>query len=145
MSVPAWMLLGFAAWTLLLLVVTVGTYRWSHILTGRRRISDFRADGTDGQDWYLRATRAHANCIENLPVFGAVVLALQTVHAGGAAPDILATVVLAARMAQTLVHVVWRVSDRTVSLRFSFYLVQAISFIALGAIAAGRAWADGVA
>ena len=145
MSMPAWMLLGFAGWTLLLLVVTVGTYRWSHILAGRRRISDFRADGTDGQDWYLRATRAHANCIENLPVFGALVFALEAVHAAGAAVDALATIVLAARMAQTLVHVGWRVSDRTVSLRFSFYLVQATCFCALGAIAVGHAWGGGVA
>jgi hypothetical protein len=145
MSTPAWMLLGFAGWTLLLLVVTVGTFRWSHILTGRRRISDFRADGTDGQDWYLRATRAHANCVENLPVFAAVVFALQAVHATGAAVDAMATIVLVARMAQTLVHVSWRVSDRTVSLRFSFYLAQAICFFALGAIAVGHAWAGGMA
>ena len=139
MGIPAWMLLGFAAWTLLLLVVTVGTYRWSHILTGRRRIADFRADGSDGEDWYLRGTRAHANCIENLPVFGAIVFALQAAHAVGPGIDLLAATVLAARIVQSLVHVCWRVSDRTVSLRFSFYLVQAACFIALGAIATARA------
>ena len=139
MSIPSWMLLGFAAWTLLLLVAIVGTYRWSHILTGRRRISDFRADGSDGQDWYLRGTRAHANCIENLPVFGAVVFSLQAVNATGEMVDVLSAVVLAARIAQSLVHVGWRVTDRTVALRFSFYLVQAGCFIALGAIAASRA------
>ena len=35
MTVPLWMLLGFAAWTVLLLLSTVGVYRWSRILTGR--------------------------------------------------------------------------------------------------------------
>ena len=34
MTVPVWMLLGFAAWTVLLLLTTVGVYRWSRILTG---------------------------------------------------------------------------------------------------------------
>jgi hypothetical protein len=142
-DIPTWMLLGFAAWTLLLLVVTVGTYRWSHILTRRRRIADFRADGSDGEDWYFRGTRAHANCIENLPVFGAVVFALQAAHATGSMVDTLATIVLVARIVQSLVHVCWRVTDRTVSLRFSFYLVQAACFIALGVIAASRAMGGG--
>jgi hypothetical protein len=37
MTIPVWMLLGFAAWTLLLLSTTVGVYRWSRILTGTGR------------------------------------------------------------------------------------------------------------
>ena len=32
MTIPMWMLLGFAAWTLLLLMATVGVYRWVAIL-----------------------------------------------------------------------------------------------------------------
>jgi len=68
MTVPVWMLLGFAAWTVLLLLSTVGVYRWSRILTGRVPIRDFRADQVEGEDWYRRSMRAHANCIENLPV-----------------------------------------------------------------------------
>lgn len=35
MSLSAWMLLAFATWTLLLLMATIGVYRWSHILMGR--------------------------------------------------------------------------------------------------------------
>jgi len=31
MTVPVWMLLGFATWTALLLLFTVGIYRWSRI------------------------------------------------------------------------------------------------------------------
>jgi hypothetical protein len=30
MPIPVWVLLGFAAWTLLILFTTVGVYRWSH-------------------------------------------------------------------------------------------------------------------
>ena len=76
MTVPIWALLGFAAWTVLLLLFTVGTYRWSRILTGRVPIREFRADKVEGEEWYRRSMRAHANCIENLPVFGAIGLAI---------------------------------------------------------------------
>ena len=75
MTVPVWMLLGFATWTVLLLLTTVGVYRWSRILTGRAPIREFRADRVEGEEWYKRAMRAHANCVENLPVFGAIVFA----------------------------------------------------------------------
>ena len=76
MTVPVWMLVGFAVWTVLLLLATVGVYRWSRILTGRLPIRSFRADQVEGADWYIRAMRAHANCVENLPVFGAIVFAM---------------------------------------------------------------------
>ncbi len=85
MSVPVWSLLGFAAWTVILLLGTVGVYRWTRILTGRVPIRDFRADQVVGEDWYRRAMRAHANCIENLPVFGAIVFALYVGRVRGPA------------------------------------------------------------
>ena len=44
MTVPVWMLLGDATWSVLLLLTTVGVYRWSRILTGRAPIREFRAD-----------------------------------------------------------------------------------------------------
>lgn len=34
MTVPVWVLLGFAGWTLSTLSLSVGVYRWSRILTG---------------------------------------------------------------------------------------------------------------
>ena len=80
MTIPVWMLVGFAAWTVLLLLATVGVYRWSRILTGREPIRSFRADRIEGADWYLRAMRAHANCVENLPVFGAIVFGLYVAN-----------------------------------------------------------------
>lgn len=50
MSIAIWMLLGFAAWTLLLLVFTVGTYRWTRILTARAQLADFPSDHVEGED-----------------------------------------------------------------------------------------------
>jgi uncharacterized MAPEG superfamily protein len=105
MTVPIWALLGFATWTVLLLLATVGVFRWSRILTGRVAIRDFRADQIDGDDWYRRAMRAHANCIENLPVFGAIVLALQASGVGGPTVNGVSIAILAARVMQSLVHV----------------------------------------
>lgn len=138
MTVPVWMLLGFAAWTVLLLSATIGIYRWSRILTGRARISEFRADGAGGADWYQRATRAHANCIENLPVFGAIVLALQVSSIDNLVVDSLSIAILVARVIQSLIHVSFVQSGPVVSARFTFFSVQLVSFIALIAMVAAR-------
>ena len=134
MSVPVWALLGFAAWTVLLLLCTVGIYRWSRILTGRVPIREFRADHIEGEDWYKRAMRAHANCVENLPVFGAIVFALYAGGVSGSAVNFLAMTVLAARILQSLVHVSVVQSNTIVSIRFTFYFVQILCFIGLIAI-----------
>ena len=68
MSIPIWMLLGFATWTLLLLMAFVGVYRWVNILLWKAPIASFRSDQLEGaESWYKRGTRAHANCVENLP------------------------------------------------------------------------------
>ena len=80
-------------WTLLLLLLTVGIYRWSRIFAGSVPIKDFPADASGGAAWYQRATRAHANCIENLPVFGAIVFGLYAANATGALVDALAVTV----------------------------------------------------
>ena len=134
MTVPVWMLLGFAAWTLLLLMATVGIYRWSRVLTGRAGIASFRADQIEGAGWYQRGTRAHANCLENLPVFAAIVVALEAGRVAGAWVNGLAIAILAARIVQSLVHVFFVQTDAIVSVRFAFFSVQILSFVSLIAI-----------
>jgi uncharacterized MAPEG superfamily protein len=131
MTIPIWMLLGFAAWTVLLLAGTVGVYRWTRILRGRATLSSFRADQVEGEDWYRRAMRAHANCIENLPVFGAIVLALYVGAVRGPVIDVLSVLVLASRILQSLVHVSHVQTDAFVAVRFSFLSVQLLSFVTL--------------
>ena len=134
MSVPVWMLLGFAAWTVLLLLATVGVYRWSQILTARVAIRNFRADQVEGAEWYKRAMRAHANCVENLPVFGAIVVALYVGNVGGALVDGIAAAILVARVMQSLVHVCFVQTNTVVSVRFGFFFVQVVGFLWLIAI-----------
>ena len=134
MTVPVGMLLGFAAWTVLLLLATVGVYRWSRILTGRVPIRNFRADQIEGADWYKRAMRAHANCVENLPVFGAIVFALYVGNVSGVLVNTLAVAVLVARIMQSLVHVGFVQTNTMVSVRFGFFAVQIASFLWLTGI-----------
>lgn len=139
MTVPLWMLLGFTAWTVMLLVATVGVYRWSRILTGRVPIRDFRADQVEGEDWYRRAMRAHANCVENLPVFGAIVFALYASGVGGSAVNYLSVSVLVARVMQSLTHVCFVQTNTVVSVRFAFFFIQLVSFLSLAVIVVGQA------
>jgi MAPEG family len=67
MKIPLWALLGLAGWTLAALTGRIGVYRRSQVLTGRARMAKWRADATQGSEWYQRATRAHMNGVENLP------------------------------------------------------------------------------
>jgi len=132
MTTPVWILLGFAGWTLLILLLSVGVYRWSHIITGRRRIAEFRADAADGAAWYQRATRAHANCIENLPVYGAIVLVAHFAQLDDSLLDMFAITLLIARVVQSLVHICFVQTNTAVSVRFSFFFVQFVCMAAMG-------------
>jgi uncharacterized membrane protein YecN with MAPEG domain len=125
MTMPLWMLFAFALWTVLVLTATVGVYRWQRILAGSAGIKEFRYDNTAGQlDWYRRGMRAHGNCIENLPVFGALVLILTVLHVDTPALDVASGVFMVARVCQTSVHVAFVETNGTVSTRFSFFFVQ---------------------
>ncbi|MEP7244153.1 MAG: MAPEG family protein [Gammaproteobacteria bacterium] len=129
MSVPVWMLLGFVTWTALLLLFTIGIYRWSRIFGGRALIRDFPADAAGGEEWYRRATRAHANCIENLPLFGAIIFGLYVGNVASALVDALAVTILVARVLQSLVHVCFAHTNKVASARFTFFFVQFVCFL----------------
>lgn len=139
MSTPIWMLLAFAAWTVLLLLSTIGVYRWSRILTGRTPIRGFRADQVEGADWYRRSMRAHANCIENLPVFGSIVFALYASQMNGATVNSLSIAVVVARVMQSLVHICLPQNNTAAALRFAFFFVQIVCFVSLIAMIAMHA------
>jgi uncharacterized MAPEG superfamily protein len=130
-TMPVWMLLGFATWTIVLLASTIGIYRWFNIFAGRASVNGFSADQPEGADWYKRAMRAHANCIENLPVFAAIVLALHVSGGGGPVADFASIGILASRVLQSLVHVCLVQTSSVVAVRFSFLLVQLAGFFAL--------------
>ena len=138
MTIPQWALLGFAAWTLALLMATVGVYRWGNILFAKAAIASFRSDALEGAGWYQRGTRAHANCIENLPVFGAIVYLVTTIGLEGPMVDALCVAILLARICQSTVHISHEQTNTFVAIRFSFYSVQLVSFLVLMVMAAAH-------
>jgi uncharacterized MAPEG superfamily protein len=136
MNVPVLVLLGFAAWTLLTLFASVGVYRWSRILTGRASIAEWQPDLPQGSDWYQRAMRAHMNCVENLPVYAAIVVALMATGLQSPVIDRLAITMLAARIGQSVVHIALPPTNAATSLRFALFFIQVVSMIVMGALIA---------
>jgi uncharacterized MAPEG superfamily protein len=132
-------LLGFALWTLAILTFTIGVHRWSRIFTGQSAINEFPADAPAGPGWYRRATRAHLNCLENLPVLTAIVFAASVTGVKATALDVLGVVVLSARIPQTVTHVAFTETARTVAIRFTFFSVQLVAMIAMAVVVITRA------
>jgi len=136
MTVPVLVLLGFAGWTLITLLATVGTYRWSRILTGRAQISEWNPAVTQGSDWYQRAMRAHANCLENLPVYGAIVIAIVATGVDSPRLDLLAIVLLLARVCQTVAHIAFTPTNPVAAVRFAFFFTQIVCMFWMGTLVA---------
>ena len=135
MTVPLWCLLGFTAWTLAIAVFGVAAVRVSKVLTGQARPNEFPADQPHGSPLYRRTMRAHANCVENLPVFAAVVLTAAVTGVDTPLLDALAVLYLGARVGQTVAHVS---SGRNlvINVRFGFFVVQLVAVTAMGVLVA---------
>lgn len=128
--------IAFAAWTLIVLFAGVGTRRWYLILSGRAPITSFPADTPHGCAAYRRAMRAHANCVENLPVYASIVFASEITHVVPAHMTEAAIAFIASRIAQSSVHMVLPETNATVAIRFGFYLAQVlITFWMIAAMA----------
>ena len=121
MSASALALIGYAAWTLLLVITIVTARSWMS-LVGKRESYCFKPDGSDVSEGSVRLCRAHANCVENFPVFGAIVLvAIATGNSN--ITDSLALWVLAARVAQSVTHLI-STSNLAITVRVTFFSVQ---------------------
>ena len=119
-------LLLFTAWTLVLMLVYVG-YRVALVLAMKKPANSWgRDEKTDDPAFLVRAKHAHLNCLENLPVFAAIVLAAVAL---GKSPvvDQVAAFVLYARLAQSAVHLIG-VNHWLVFIRANFLLIQAALF-----------------
>ncbi|MEQ1865309.1 MAG: MAPEG family protein [Micropepsaceae bacterium] len=129
MTVPLWVLLAFAVWTIAVLMTGIGIRRWALILSGRAQMTDFPADVPHGSTAYRRAVRAHANCVENLPVYGAVALCTFAAQATSPLLDTLALAFIAARICQSLIHMLFPETNLTVLVRFTFFLTQLVAML----------------
>lgn len=137
MTIPIIGLLVFAGWTLLTLGTTHGFYRWGAILRRKARFDDFaeyRIEGDKG--WYVRGMRAHANCVENLPVYGALVVVASAAGIDDALFDILSVLVVAVRVPHTAVHVLFEQTNTVVAFRSLLFITQFVAMVAMAAVLA---------
>lgn len=114
-------LIGYSAWILVILT-TLGMYRSYLTLSGKRAPNKFSPDGSDVSPFSGRLCRAHANCYEFFPVAGGILLAALATG-NSAITDPLALYFLAARVAQSSIHIL-STSVIAVYIRFAFFLVQ---------------------
>jgi hypothetical protein len=121
MTPTAVALLGFAAWTILT-VMLLGVTRTGLVFAGKKKANEFKATGEDLGSFGYRATRVHANCYENLPAAAAVLLyAIATDQT--AITDPLAFIFIGLRVAQSLVHLL-STSRSMVLIRFMLFIAQ---------------------
>ena len=74
MTPSAFALTGFVAWTLVLLLV-MEAVRTVQVMTGKVAANAFVPDNANLSPFMQRLARAHANCLESLPVVGVLLLA----------------------------------------------------------------------
>jgi len=112
---------GFVAWSLFLLVL-MEAIRSKLVLTGAVPANGFRPDNSNLSPFMQRLARAHANCVEGLPLFGG--LMLVAVLAGkSAVTDPLAYTFVGARVLQSVLHLS-SLSATAVTLRFTAFAIQ---------------------
>jgi uncharacterized MAPEG superfamily protein len=127
MLLSEWALLGFVSWTLLVLIGGIGVTRVGKVMRREAAPNSFNPSVPHGTDAYQRRMRAHLNCIENLPIFAALVLLGSVLHVPGQLFQIAALAVLPARIVQSLVHMASG-RNRAVLVRFYAYTAQQICF-----------------
>ena len=129
---PIVSLVLFAVWSLLL-VMSIGLWRLALGSTGQIPAGGFPAGTPHGSDAYWRLNRAHLNTVENLPIFGALVLAGLHLQLTDPLFQTLTNVVVLARAGQTLTHLT-STAFAMVLVRFSFYVVQVLSMLGIAGL-----------
>ena len=121
MSNTAIALIGFIAWTLALLALmeVIRTYL---VATGRVPANSFTPDNRNLSPFMQRLARAHANCIEGLPVFDGLLLVAMVLDKA-TSTDGLALWLLGARIVQSTIHLI-STSALMASARFTAFAVQ---------------------
>ena len=109
---------------MLVLIILITSYRSILTLSGKRAANSFKTTGDDISEFSARLCRAHANCYENFPLIGGILL-FALASGQTAITDGLALTLLAARVLQSLTHLI-STSVIAVFARFGFYLVQLV-------------------
>ena len=121
MSKSALVLTLFISWALLLLVL-MEVLRSYLVVSGRVRSNEFNPENSNLSPFMQRLARAHANCLEGLPIFGGLlVVALVTDRTE--VTDPLAPWLLSARVVQSSIHLA-SLSVIAVNARFTAFSIQ---------------------
>ena len=123
MSTTLMALIGYALWMITLTLIIVLIRGWLS-LSGKKKANTFSPLGDDISHFNQRLCRAHANCYENLPI-AAVIMFSAVISGNTHLTDSLAWIFLAARVMQSLMHLL---SGELLAVyaRFSFFLTQII-------------------
>jgi uncharacterized MAPEG superfamily protein len=114
-------LTGFIAWALFLLVLMEGI-RSRLVMSRAVPANGFVPDNANLSPFMQRLARAHANCLEGLPIFGGLML-VATVSGKSEVTDPLAWLLLGARIVQSSIHLASN-SVVAVNLRFAAFALQ---------------------
>lgn len=114
-------LTGFVAWSLFLLVL-MEVIRSKLVVTRAIPANGFTPDNANLSPFMQRLARAHANCVEGLPIFGSLML-IAVVAGKTGLTDPLAYAFLGARIVQSVIHLC-SLSPLAVTLRFSAFAIQ---------------------
>ena len=121
----------YCTWALLL-VVAIAALRVYYSSVRRHPVNRFATSGEDLSPFSGRLCRAHANCYENLGVFGGFVLVAVATDQLSLL-DSTALWVFAARVAQSSVHLI-STRARAVLLRFACFAAQLILLVRWAAL-----------
>ena len=122
-SASAIALVGFIAWTLLLLLV-MELVRVKLVVASKFDPRQFKPDNSNLSPFMQRLARAHANCVESFPFIGGLLL-VALVTGQTSVTDPLALVLLGARVVQSSVHAV-SLSSPAVNIRFLAFAIQVL-------------------
>jgi uncharacterized MAPEG superfamily protein len=114
-------LTGFVSWSLFLLVL-MEVIRSKLVVTKAVPANGFKPDNSNLSPFMQRLARAHANCVEGLPIFGGLML-IAVLTGRSPVTDPLAYVFLGARFLQSAIHL-GSLSAMAVTLRFAAFAVQ---------------------
>jgi uncharacterized MAPEG superfamily protein len=115
-------LIFYALWAIAL-VLMVAADRVLMVMRGEAKITSFTPGVPHGSDSYWRINRAHANACENLAIFAAIVLAGWVAGMETATFNLLAVIVVVARIVQSAIHIASG-SAMAINLRFAALAVQ---------------------
>lgn len=116
-------LLGFLSWTLALLIL-MEAIRTKLVISEQVAANGFAPDNAGLSPFMQRLARAHANCLEGLPLFGGLMI-LAAVAGKLPVTDPLAFWLLGARIVQSCIHLA-STSPIAVKARFSAFAVQLV-------------------